>query len=332
MRAAHGDGPRAPRRRRRPASFVPPTSTPMTHLAATAATISGDGSRPAAAGGTRTSPRAIARIAPVPGSSSAAARRRSSRCASAPTSASAPRQPAAPCRPAAAGEPAGGRAAGGAPRLRRVLRWVARWRSPAGSALSLVPLPVQRAVPPGPRRRRDALGARVGRRADRRAVDGADPRLRRAAEGLARAGRADERPRPLGLDPADARRRRPQREALDPARHGRRHPRLRPRTRSTPPTRSAGPRSRCKTVKHYLGIDDQPRDPRQLRQVPGAGRRDGRRRLHAAAASSRASTAAFATAATRCGCSAGTTHIDGKQALALVAHAQEPLQPRARTT
>ena len=49
----------------------------------------------------------------------------------------------------------------------------------------------------------------------------------------------------------------------------------------------------------------RPRDPRELRQVPGADRRDGRHRATPAAASSRASTAAFATAATRCGCAPG---------------------------
>ena len=68
---------------------------------------------------------------------------------------------------------------------------------------------------------------------------GSDQRIR----GHEGARRQHLRPEPVGLDAAHAGRRRPQREALDPARHDRRDPRPRARTRSTPPTRSAGRRS-----------------------------------------------------------------------------------------
>ena len=62
---------------------------------------------------------------------------------------------------------------------------------------------------------------------------------------------------------------------------------------------------------------DQPRGRSQLRKLPAADRRDGRRRLHRRLHRLARSTAASATAATRCACAPGTHHIDGKQALAL---------------
>ena len=71
------------------------------------------------------------------------------------------------------------------------------------------------------------------------------------------------------------------------------------------------------TIKQYLGIEIDHVFEVNFDNFPAPRRRDGRHRLHAAAASSRASTAASRTAASRCACRAGTTHIDGKQALAL---------------
>ena len=205
----------------------------MTQLAATAATISGDGSRSAAAGDPGRAARATARIAPGPDScprsgaaSLDALRRRADRQERAQEGRRARRRSASP--PPERATPEGPKRARRRPGAWRVVRWVltalAVWVGSVDRAL-----PVQRAVPAGPRRRRDALRAHIGRR--RRIVSpttvlilGSDVR----PEGLARARRADERARALGLDPADEGRRRPQRQAVDPARHRRRHPRLRP--------------------------------------------------------------------------------------------------------
>ena len=99
-------------------------------------------------------------------------------------------------------------------------------------------------------------------------------------------------------------------------------------TRSTPPTRSAAPRSRSRrssstsasTINHVFEVnfDELPR--RSSTRWAGS--------TTPAAASSRASTAASRTAASRCACSAGTTHIDGKQALALARTRKNACNPR----
>ena len=75
---------------------------------------------------------------------------------------------------------------------------------------------------------------------------------------------------PLRLDPARAHRPRPApaRLPLDPARPPRRHPGPRRRTRSTQRSSSAGPRSRCKTVRGVTGLPLEPRRRRRLRRLP----------------------------------------------------------------
>ena len=74
---------------------------------------------------------------------------------------------------------------------------------------------------------------------------------------------------------------------------------------------------------------DQPPRGSQLRKLPPADRRDGRRRLHGRLRRTRASTAASAAAATRCGCPPGTHHLDGKQALALARTRENLCAPNA---
>ena len=81
------------------------------------------------------------------------------------------------------------------------------------------------------------------------------------------------------------------------------------------------------TIKQYLGIDDQPRLRGQLRRTSPTSSTRWAASTTPAAASSRASTAASRTAASRCACAAGTTHIDGKQALALARTRHNDVQP-----
>ncbi len=78
-----------------------------------------------------------------------------------------------------------------------------------------------------------------------------------------------------------------------------------------------GPAESISVIKRWLGHPDQPPGGSQLRKLPAADRRDGRRRLHAAAASSRAWTAASASGGYTLRLTKGTHHLDGKQALAL---------------
>ena len=255
-------------------SFVPPTSTPMTHVA-------GHGRHhiqrwPPTCRRRRTAPASRAHV-PRPtapahdvlqrggGASLDALRRdapRRAQRAGASVTARALRRPDVP------GAPAPPSAHGGAPAARHLAcRALDRARARRLDRALDRALPGQRAVPAGSRStRRDEVRADVGGAPIVSPSTRAGPRLRRAAEGLARAGRADQRPRALGLDPADARRRRAQREAVDPARHGRRRPRLRPeqdqrrlRARRLGARRQDGqavPRDR-----------HRPRDPRELRRT-----------------------------------------------------------------
>ncbi len=126
-------------------------------------------------------------------------------------------------------------------------------------------------------------------------------RLRRPHGGHQGGGRERDRHAvALGLDPAHARRRRRQRDALDPARHGGRHPRPRPR-QDQRRLRDRRPRAGDQDRRELPRRRRQPPRRGQLRELPAADRLARRRHLHRAAASSRRSTAAPATAATRCG-------------------------------
>ena len=151
----------------------------------------------------------------------------------------------------------------------------------------------------GVRRRRRRTGR--SRLSAHVAQHGVGARLRRAHQGLQGAGGEQDRPGvAVGLDPAAADRRRQQRDALDPARHRRRHPRQRPEQDQRRVRLSAGrrwPSARSRVPRH----PGQPPRRGQLRELPAADRRARRRRSTGAAASSRGSTAASRTAATRCG-------------------------------
>ena len=170
----------------------------MTQLAATAATISGDGSRPAAAGDPDEPPRyrtyrARPRFMSRSGAASLEALRRR---ADQQERAQEGRTGAPPL-----GEPVpGGATPEGPKRARRrpgawrVVRWVltalAGW---VGLSVVLFLFSAQFLQDRVDDATRSELTSGGG--ADREPVDGADPRLRRAAQGLARARRADERAR-----------------------------------------------------------------------------------------------------------------------------------------
>ena len=104
-------------------------------------------------------------------------------------------------------------------------------------------------------------------------------RLRPAPEGQQGTGGGNHRLRALGHDHADPHRRRARGATVDPARHRRRNPRTRPaEDQRRPRVRRAG----------GVGVGDQalarhpdqPRGRSQLRKLPAADRRDGRRHLH----------------------------------------------------
>ena len=271
-------------------SFVPPTSTPMTHAPATGGTIPG-----------RWLPTRRRRIpAGVPHTASTAPRRAGSRAAVPRwTSSARARRPRARARPGARGAAPPPRRAPGAPAVAADPHVGGPRARRLGRALRRA-LPVLRAVPAGPRRRRHEGAARRRDRPGRGARDRPHPRLRPAHRGHEGTRRQHVGAEPLGLHAAHAGRRRAQREALDPARHDRRDPGPRPqqdqrrlrdrRLGARGADGQAVPRDR-----------DQPRDPRELREVPRSSSTRWAASTTRAAASSRGSTAAFATAASRCG-------------------------------
>ena len=126
-------------------------------------------------------------------------------------------------------------------------------------------------------------------------------RLRPTPEGLQGTGRRNHGPGPLGHDHADPHRRRACGAAVDPARHGRRNPRPRPAEDQRRPR-----------VRRTGGVDlgdqelasrpDQPRGGSQLRKLPAADRRDGRRQLHRRLHRLQARRRLRPTAASRCAC------------------------------
>ena len=141
----------------------------------------------------------------------------------------------------------------------RVVKWLGARRSSAGSrcrsCCSCSPRSScrTRSSDAPPRRSSPAAASPIARRTTV-LVLGSDQRT----AGTKEPGASTIGPEPLGLDPADARRRRPQREALDPARHGRRHPRPRAeqdqrrlrdrRLGARGPDRQAVPRDRRSTT------------------------------------------------------------------------------------
>ena len=122
-----------------------------------------------------------------------------------------------------------------------------------------------------------------GRRADadvRRTRCCARPRHPTERPARARRSRAlttSDRQRRDRHDDAVADRRRHVAPPLDPARHVGQHPGRRPHRRSTLPGRSAVPRSTIKVVEQFTGLQDQPHDRRQPRQLPEVHRRHRRR-------------------------------------------------------
>ena len=97
---------------------------------------------------------------------------------------------------------------------------------------------------------RGSLGAGAAARLTRRRSSSWGPtRARRRP----RSPGAHDRPEPLGLDHAHARRRRARREAVDPARHDRRHPRPRARQDQRGVRVSAAPRSRSRRSSSTSG-------------------------------------------------------------------------------
>ncbi len=114
-------------------------------------------------------------------------------------------------------------------------------------------------------------------------------------------GRRNHGPGPLGHDHADPHRRRARGAAVDPARHGRRNPRARPaEDQRRARVRRAG---RVDLGDRELARHpDQPRGRSQLRKLPAADRRDGRRQLHRRLHRLQARRRRRPTAASRCAC------------------------------
>ena len=103
--------------------------------------------------------------------------------------------------------------------------------------------------------------------------------------------------------------------AVDPARHGRRNP-GHGLQKINAAHAFGGPALSISVIKHWLGHPDQPPGRSQLRKLPPADRRDGRRRLHGRLHVSRID-GGFSRGGYTLRLPAGTHHLDGKQALAL---------------
>ena len=198
----------------------------------------------------------------------------------------------------------------------RVVKWLAL-ALVAWIGLSLVLFLISRAGQPGPGRpppRRPSWRAAASGslKPQTTLILGSDQRT----AGTKEPGASTSGPEPQRLDPARAHRRRPQRQALDPARHRRRHP----RPRAQQDQRGLRDRRRRAHGADRSSSTSASRSTTSSRSTSTTSRRSSTRWAASttpAAASCRASTAASTTAASRCACSRGTTHIDGKQALAL---------------